>query len=56
MNLKVEFRSEILSDFKGVMTVAFLSRLVGKDDWNCCLITAGESYNMLHRIDKLNGE
>lgn len=49
-NAKVHMTYQIISDVLSVMTVAFFVKN-SKSDWDCFLIAAGESYEMLHRLE-----
>lgn len=53
-NIKVPFRYQIIADSLGIVTVAFFMKDIRSANWNCCLIAAGESYGMLHKLEQFN--
>jgi hypothetical protein len=50
--IKVKIGYQILSDCLGVMTVGLFYKKLTDKEWTLGKIVAGESYDMLHRLDK----
>ncbi|MED1443043.1 hypothetical protein [Aeribacillus composti] len=53
VNLGFDYGYQILSDRNGVMTVAFLMKMIDKAEWEIVDIYAGKSYDMLLRLERL---